>query len=108
MSGKISDVTDKNFEKEVLQAELPVLVDFWAAWCAPCRMMTPILEDLEKALSGQIKIVKLNVDENRKIAAKFGIMSIPTLLIFKQGDLKETMVGVSPLKQIKQAVEKHL
>ncbi|PIU33157.1 thioredoxin [Candidatus Woesebacteria bacterium CG_4_10_14_0_2_um_filter_39_14] len=77
--------TDQNFGKEVLKSETPVLVDFWAPWCGPCQMVEPIIEELAKELDGKIKVGKINVDENPKIAAKYGIMSIPTVILFKEG-----------------------
>jgi thioredoxin 1 len=82
--GKVSDAT---FEAEVLKASEPVVVDFWAQWCGPCRMIAPALEEISGALDGKVKIVKLNVDENPKLAEKYGIMSIPTLLMFKNGEV---------------------
>jgi len=86
-------VTDKNFEAEVLKSNLPVLVDFWAEWCGPCRMISPIVEEIAKDLKGKLKVVKVNVDESQELAAQFNIMSIPTLLIFKKGKPVEQMVG---------------
>ncbi len=86
--------TDATFDKDVLQSTIPVLVDFWAEWCGPCRMQNPILEELEKTFEGKVAIAKLNVDENPQTAAKFGIMSIPTLLLFKGGQVVKQMVGV--------------
>lgn len=86
-------VTDKNFEAEVLKSNLPVLVDFWAEWCGPCRMISPIVEEIAKDLQGKLKVAKVNVDESQELAAQFNIMSIPTLLIFKKGQPVEQMVG---------------
>ncbi len=87
-------VTDANFEKEVLQSDLPVLVDFWAVWCGPCQMQGPIVEDVAKTLAGKAKVGKLNVDENPTISQKYGIMSIPTLMIFKKGTVVKQFIGV--------------
>ncbi len=87
-------VTDSNFEKEVLKADKPVLVDFWAVWCGPCQMQGPIVEEVAKALEGKAKVGKLNVDENPTTAQKYGIMSIPTLMIFKNGTMVKQFIGV--------------
>ncbi len=87
-------VTDKNFDVEVMKSTIPVLLDFWAVWCGPCRMQDPILEELAKEFGGQVKIAKLNVDENPQTASKFGVMSIPTLMLFKGGQVVKMMVGV--------------
>ena len=83
----VEKVTDATFEKDVLKANGPVVVDFWAEWCGPCRMIAPALEEISSSLNGKVKIVKLNVDENPGTAAKYGIMSIPTLMLFKDGQL---------------------
>lgn len=87
-------VTDANFDKEVLKADLPVLVDFWAVWCGPCQMQGPIVEDVAKTLAGKAKVGKLNVDENPTVSQKYGIMSIPTLMIFKNGTVVKQFIGV--------------
>ena len=92
MSGVL--VTDKNFESEVLNADIPVLVDFWAVWCGPCQMQNPILEEIEKEFKDKAKVAKLNVDENPSTASKYQVMSIPTLMIFKKGEVVKQMVGV--------------
>ena len=89
-------VTKENFEQEVLNNPLPVLVDFWASWCGPCRMLMPALETLSKELAGKAVIAKINVDEQSELAAKFGVMSIPTLLVFRGGQVVESAVGVQP------------
>ena len=86
-------VTDKNFEAEVLKSNLPVLVDFWAEWCGPCQIISPIVEEIAKDLNGKLKVAKVNVDESQELAAQFNIMSIPTLLLFKEGQPVEQMVG---------------
>jgi len=104
----IVNVMDANFEEEVIGSELPVLVDFWAVWCGPCRMVSPFVEQIAQEYSGRLKVAKLNVDENQGIPAKYGIMSIPTLLLFKGGELKETIVGALPKDKIVDAVSKHL
>jgi thioredoxin 1 len=98
--------TDQNFEQEVLKSEKPVLVDFWAAWCGPCQMMGPIIEELAEELKDKYKIGKLNVDENRETAAKYNIMSIPTLIIFKNGEVVKQLVGVQAKESLKEELEK--
>lgn len=95
-------ITDDNFETEVLKSENPVLIDFWAAWCGPCRIIAPIVEELVDEYSGKAKIGKLDVDDNQQTAIKYGVRSIPTLLIFKGGELKETIIGAVPKGQIVQ------
>lgn len=87
-------VTDKNFDEEVIKADKPVLVDFWAVWCGPCQMQNPILEEVAGQVSGKVKITKLNVDENPEVSQKFGIMSIPTIMIFKSGTVVKQFIGV--------------
>jgi thioredoxin 1 len=104
----ILNVTDGNFEAEVLQAALPVLVDFWAGWCVPCRMIAPTVESLAEGYKDKLKVAKMNVDENMKMPAKYGIRGIPTLLLFKGGDLKESIVGVQPKDKIIEIISKHL
>jgi thioredoxin 1 len=91
-----SKVTDSTFKADVLDASQPVVVDFWAEWCGPCKMIAPALEEIGKELEGRVKIVKLNVDENHQTATKYGIRSIPTLLMFKNGELAATQVGAAP------------
>ncbi len=89
-------VTDASFKTDVLDSSVPVVVDFWAEWCGPCRMIAPALEEISKEMEGKVKIVKLNVDENPGIAGQFGIRSIPTLMLFKDGKLASQMVGAKP------------
>ena len=97
--GKVSDAT---FEADVLKSAEPVVVDFWAEWCGPCRMIAPALEEIAGAMVGKVKIVKLNVDENPATAAKYGIMSIPTLMIFKNGQLASRQIGAVPKQKLEQ------
>ncbi|ULQ45233.1 thioredoxin TrxA [Flagellatimonas centrodinii] len=108
MSEHISAVTDATFEQEVLQASTPVLVDFWAEWCGPCRMVAPILEQVAGEQVGKLKVVKLNVDENPETPAKFGIRGIPTLLMFKGGEVAATQVGAVAKAQLTAFVNPHL
>ncbi|NLC77022.1 MAG: thioredoxin [Clostridia bacterium] len=89
-------VTNDSFQREVLESELPVLVDFWAAWCGPCKMIAPIIDEIAQEFSGEVKVCKLNVDENGETAAQYGIMSIPTLLLFKDGVLVGQQIGYQP------------
>jgi thioredoxin 1 len=97
--GKVSDTT---FESEVLKATGPVVVDFWAEWCGPCRMIAPALEEISGSLGAKVKIVKLNVDENPQTAAKYGIQSIPTLMIFKDGQMASRQIGAAPKQKLEQ------
>ena len=98
----VNKVSDANFEAEVLKANGPVVVDFWAEWCGPCRMIAPALEEIAGAMGEKVKIVKLNVDENPATASKYGIMSIPTLMIFKNGELASRQVGAAPKQKLEQ------
>jgi thioredoxin 1 len=108
LAEEIAHVSDNSFEEEVLKSELPVLVDFWAVWCAPCHIITPSLEKLAQAYKDKMKIMKFNVDENPKTPANYSILSIPTLLLFKGGELKETIIGALPQNKIEDAIIKHL
>lgn len=94
--GKVADVTDRDFEAEVLKSAVPAVIDFWAEWCAPCRQIKPILEDLATRYDGKVKIVKLNVDENPQTMTKYGIRAIPTLLAFKNGTVVQQVSGAKP------------
>ena len=100
MSNNIINVTDSNFEQEVLSSEIPVLLDYWAEWCGPCKMIAPILNDIADEYSGKIKIAKLNIDENPGTPAKFGVRGIPTLMIFKSGSVEATKVGAMSKSQL--------
>ncbi len=99
-----TDTTDATFDSDVIKSDLPVLVDFWAPWCGPCRMVAPVVEELSQEYDGKVKFVKLNTDDNPQVAGKFGIRSIPTLLIFKNGELSGQVVGFRP----KSELAKHL
>ena len=101
-------VTDASFEAEVLKSDLPVLVDFWAPWCGPCRMVAPVVDEIAKQYEGEVKVVKLNTDENPNVASKYGIRSIPTLIIFKGGDRVDTVVGAVPKATLAETLNKHL
>lgn len=99
------EFTDQNFATEVLQSEKPVLVDFWAVWCGPCKMIAPFVEELANEFEGKAKVGKLDVDNNQDSAIKYGVRSIPTVLIFKDGKVKETIIGAVPKVQLKQKLE---
>src|SRR5882757_7274018 len=98
----VSKVSDATFDAEALTATEPVVVDFWAEWCGPCRMIAPALEEIAGTLNGKVKIVKLNVDENPQTAAKYGVMSIPTLMLFKNGEMASRQVGAAPKQKLEQ------
>lgn len=101
-------VTDATFKGEVLESNVPVLVDFWAPWCGPCRMVAPIVDEIATQYEGQIKVVKLNTDENPSVASQYGIRSIPTLMIFKDGAKVDMVVGAVPRTTLSATLEKHL
>jgi thioredoxin 1 len=98
----VGKVSDADFESEVLKASGAVVVDFWAEWCGPCRMIGPALEEISGSLNGKVKIVKLNVDENPHTASKYGVMSIPTLMLFKNGEMASRQVGAAPKQKLEQ------
>jgi thioredoxin 1 len=108
MSDEILQGSDATFEQEVLKSELPVLVDFWAPWCGPCRMVAPAVEAIAADRAGKLKVVKLNVDDNPATSQKYGITGIPTLILFKGGDVKETVVGVVPRTKLEEMIAKHV
>ncbi len=108
MSGKIIEITNDTFQESVLKAETPVVVDFWASWCGPCRMVAPIMEELADDFEGRIKVAKVNVDDQGELAAQFRIMSIPTILIFKNGQIAEKIVGARSKGEFVEFIEKQL
>jgi len=101
-------VSDASFEQDVLKSDVPVLVDFWAPWCGPCRMVAPIVDEIAKEFEGQIKVFKLNTDENPNVASQYGIRSIPTLMLFKDGQKVETVVGAVPKSTLHTTITKHV
>jgi len=104
----IKHVTDASFEGDVLKSDKPVLVDYWAEWCGPCKMIAPILDELSKHFDGRLKIAKMNVDENQDVPGKFGIRGIPTLMLFKDGQLAGTLVGAHPKAKFTAFIDSHL
>ena len=102
------ELTDDNFESEVIRSDKPVLVDFWAEWCAPCHMVSPVVEEIGRDYADKLKVGKLNVDQNSKTASQYGIMSIPSLLFFKEGKVVEQIVGAVPKIHLKEKVDKVL
>ncbi|HEV2770867.1 MAG TPA: thioredoxin [Solirubrobacteraceae bacterium] len=107
MAGTLKDVTDTNFQAEVLEADKPTLVDFWAPWCGPCRVVAPVLEELASERD-DLQIVKLNVDENQQVAGQFGIFSIPTMILFKHGQVAHKIVGAYPKRKLELELEPQL
>ncbi len=101
---KTVTITDENFENEVINSDLPVLIDFWAVWCGPCKIIAPVVEQLAEEYSGKLKVGKLDVDNNQETSIKYGVRSIPTLLLFKNGQVKETIIGAVAKQQIVQKV----
>ncbi|MBD2151979.1 thioredoxin [Pseudanabaena sp. FACHB-1277] len=103
-----SSVTDASFEQDVLKSDIPVLVDFWAPWCGPCRMVAPVVEEVSVLYEGKIKVFKLNTDENPAVAGQYGIRSIPTLMLFKGGQRVDVVVGAVPKSTLCTTIDKHL
>lgn len=106
MADNVSDLTDTNFDQEVLKSATPVLVDFWAPWCGPCKSIAPVLDELAKEYNGQIRIVKINVDDNPRTPSKYNVRGIPNLIIFKGGEILEQIVGAVPKDQLVAAIKK--
>src|SRR6187399_1664521 len=105
---KSIEITDANFEQEVLKSEIPVLIDFWAVWCGPCKMIAPMVEELAGEYEGRIKVGKLDIDNNQQVSVKYGIRSIPTLLIFKDGKIADQIVGAVPKATIVSKLDAHV
>ena len=105
MSVAVGEVTDQEFESQVLGADGPVLVDFWAEWCVPCHLVSPIIEEIAREKAGAITALKLNVDDNPMAAQKYGVMSIPTIMVFKNGQVASTVIGAGPATMYKQKID---
>jgi thioredoxin 1 len=108
MSEHINYISDTSFEQEVLQSQLPVLVDYWAEWCGPCKMISPVLDEVAKEYAGKLKVCKLNIDENQATPPKYGIRGIPTLMIFKNGNVEATKVGALSKSQLTAFVDSNI
>ncbi|MCF7958050.1 MAG: thioredoxin [Phycisphaerae bacterium] len=105
MSDNVLEITDVNFDSEVTNSDIPVLLDFWAEWCGPCRMLAPTIEELAQEYKGKVKVGKVNTDDNRNTAVKFNISAIPTIIIFKGGEAVDTKVGMATKKDLKEALD---
>ena len=105
MADTVSEVTDTNFQAEVIESEVPVLVDFWAPWCGPCRMVAPVVEEIAKERGEDLKVVKMNIDENQNTAVQFNVMSIPTLMVFRNGEVAKTVIGAYPKAKLEAELE---
>lgn len=105
MAGQVTEFTDANFQTEVLNSSQPVLVDFWAPWCGPCRMIAPMIQELASEYTGSVKVGKINIDESPSAATNYGVSSIPTLMIFKGGEVVDRFVGVQPKNRLQQAMD---
>jgi thioredoxin 1 len=105
MPGAVTEVTDNNFQAEVIESEVPVLVDFWAPWCGPCRRVSPVVEEIASEKGDDLKVVKLNIDDNQQTAIKFNVMSIPTLMLFRHGEVKKTVIGAYPKRKLEEELE---
>ena len=105
MAGTVAEVTDSNFQAEVIESDVPVLVDFWAPWCGPCRMVSPVVEEIAAERGEQLKVVKLNIDENQQTAIQFNVLSIPTLILFRNGEVAKTVIGAQPKRRLEAELE---
>ena len=104
----VIQITIKNFEEEVIKSDLPVLVDFWAEWCGPCKMISPVIDEIAEEMAGKVKVAKVNIDESQELAAKYNVMSIPTLLIIKQGEVVDQTVGAVGKDQLIAKINENL
>jgi thioredoxin 1 len=105
MAGTVAEVTDTNFQAEVIESEVPVLVDFWAPWCGPCRMVAPVVEEIAQEKGEALKVVKMNIDDNQDTAMQFNVLSIPTLMLFRDGQVAKTVVGAYPKRKLEAELE---
>jgi thioredoxin 1 len=105
MADIVAQVTDTNFQAEVIESDVPVLVDFWAPWCGPCRMVAPVVEEIAEERGEALKVVKLNIDENQNTAVQFNVMSIPTLMLFRNGEVAKTVIGAYPKRKLEAELE---
>jgi thioredoxin 1 len=105
MAGTVAEVTDTNFQAEVIESDVPVLVDFWAPWCGPCRMVAPVVEEIAEERGEALKVVKMNIDENQDTAMQFNVLSIPTLMLFRDGQVAKTVVGAYPKRKLEAELE---
>jgi thioredoxin 1 len=105
MAGTVTEVTDNNFRADVLESEQPVLVEFWAPWCGPCRMVAPVVEEIAKERAAELKVVKLNIDENQQTAIQYDVLSIPTLILFSNGEVAKKVIGAYPKRKLEAELE---